>query len=411
MQYPAMEIGRQRDPHCFTQYKSGIKMSILFEAVKIKDLELPNRFVRSATYDGAADENGYVTGDQIALFSALAEGGIGLIVTGITYVHPSGRISPFQNAVDDDDCIPGLRRLTEAVHERGAKIALQLFHAGREAVKFLKIRRDKALAPSFIEEDPYFQETGYRPMMEDDIRKVVGAFGDGARRAQEAGFDAVQVHGAHAYLLSQFLSPWTNRRADHWGGELENRLCFHWEVYRDIRMKVGEDYPILIKVGVQDGFPGGLDFSEGRLAAQILAQWGFDALEISSGLRGRGYGQSEFRTKINRVDREGYFRKWCRDIKGEVRVPVMVVGGLRSIEVMEEVVRNREADLVSLSRPFIREPGLVKAWKEGDRRKASCVSCNQCFEALLKGRSLRCVNPASSESTESIGVRTGGPSP
>jgi 2,4-dienoyl-CoA reductase-like NADH-dependent reductase (Old Yellow Enzyme family) len=384
-------------------------MSILFEPVKIKDLELPNRFVRSATYDGMADRNGYVTEDQIALFSDLAEGGVGLIVTGIAYVHPSGRISPFQNAVDGDDCIPGLRRLTAAVHDRGVKIALQLFHAGREAVKFLKNTGGKALAPSFLEEDPYFQEKGYRPMMEDDIRKVISAFGDGARRAREAGFDAVQVHGAHAYLLSQFLSPWTNRRLDHWGGELENRLCFHWEVYRDIRMKVGEDYPVLIKVGVQDGFPGGLDFSEGSLAAQVLGQWGFDALEISSGLRGRGYGQTEFRTKISRVDREAYFREWCREIKGEVGVPVMMVGGLRSLEVMEEVIRNGEADFVSLSRPFIKEPGLISGWKNGDHGKATCVSCNKCFEALLKGLSLRCVNQASSESLENIEAPTGSP--
>jgi 2,4-dienoyl-CoA reductase-like NADH-dependent reductase (Old Yellow Enzyme family) len=364
-------------------------MSILFEPITIKNMRLRNRFVRSATYDGYADRAGHVSEKQIRLFSELAGGGVGLIVTGITFVHHSGQISPFQNSITSDYYIQSLKTLTTAVHDRGAKIAVQLFHAGREGARFFKAKNKKALAPSFVPDDPYFIEE-YRAMTEHEIWDIIRAFGDAARRAREAGFDAVQVHGAHAYLLSEFLSPFTNHRSDDWGGALENRIRFHQEIYRDIRTKVGEDYPVLIKIGVQDGFPGGLEFSEGRLAAQLLAKWGFDALEISSGLRGKGYENSEFRIKITKLDREGYFRNWCKEIKKSVNVPVMIVGGLRSFKLMEQIIKKGEADFISLSRPLIKEPAIINEWKNGDYRRPKCISCNKCFEALLKGETLRC---------------------
>jgi 2,4-dienoyl-CoA reductase-like NADH-dependent reductase (Old Yellow Enzyme family) len=371
-------------------------MSILFEPTGIRGMRLRNRFVRSATYDGCADRHGYVSEKQITLFSDLAQGGVGLIVTGIAHVHPSGQISFFQNSLTSDDFIPGLKKLTTAAHDWGAKIAVQLFHAGRERAKFLRPKEGEAIAPSFVEDDPYFSKD-YRSMTEDEIWEIVQAFGDAAKRAREAGFDAVQVHAAHAYLLSEFLSPFTNRREDDWGGSLGNRLRIHREIYKDIRAKVGEDYPVLVKIGVQDGFAGGLEFSEGKMASQRLAQWGYDALEISSGLRGKGYETAEFRTKINRLEREAYFRLWCKEIKSQVDVPVMMVGGMRTFELMEEVVQKGEADFVSLSRPFIREPGLVNDWKGGDRHRATCISCNKCFEALLQLEPLHCVQEKSED--------------
>jgi len=365
-------------------------MNTLFETVKIKGMELRNRFARSATYDGCADRTGNVTEHQVRLFEKLAQGGVGLIVTGIAYVHPCGQISPTQNSIADDACIPGFKRIVNAVHNRGAKIAVQLFHAGRERARVYKAKKIQAVGPSFVDNDPYFKEH-YRPMTEDEIRDVIRAFGDATKRAREAGFDAVQVHGAHAYLLSQFLSPQANRRADDWGGPLENRLRFHREIYREIRAKTGDDYPVFIKIGVQDGFAGGLEFKEGKKAAGLMAEWGFDALEISSGLRGRPYEGTEFRTKINRIEREGYFRKWCKQIKDEVNVPVMMVGGLRTPELMAEVIQKGEADLISLCRPLIREPGIINEWEKGNLHRPACISCNKCYEALVKGEPLHCV--------------------
>jgi 2,4-dienoyl-CoA reductase-like NADH-dependent reductase (Old Yellow Enzyme family) len=354
----------------------------------IKTMALRNRFIRSATYDGYAERPGKVSEKQIRLFEDLARGGVGLIITGISYVHPSGQISMFQNSVASDDDIAGLKHLTAAVHDQEAKIAIQLFHAGRERAKVFKGK--DAVAPSAVSDDPYFEES-YRAIEENEIQEVIGSFGDAAGRAREAGFDAVQVHAAHAYLLSQFLSPFTNRRNDQWGGSLENRLRLHQKIYRDIRKKVGEDYPLLVKIGVEDGFPGGLEFPEGKTAAQHLAQWGFDALEISSGLRGSGYETTEFRTRVNRPDREAYFRPWCRAIKDQVDVPVMMVGGLRSVELMEEIIREADADYISLCRPLIREPGLINEWEKGNHRKGTCISCNKCFEAVVKGGALHCV--------------------
>ena len=155
---------------------------------------------------------------------------------------------------------------------------------------------------------------------------------------------------------------------------------------------------MLVKIGVQDGFPGGLEFHEGKQAVQRLDQWGFDALEISSGLRGIGYKNTEFRSNIKRLKDEAYFRNWCKEIKREVSVPVMMVGGLRTFELMEELIQNQEADLVSLSRPLIKEPGIINDWRNNDLHRATCISCNKCFEALLKGEALHCVQQKEAES-------------
>lgn len=361
--------------------------------MNIGRLRLRNRFVRSATYDGCADKAGHVTEKQIGLYESQAKGGVGLIVSGIASVHPSGRISAFQNIVSDDAAIPGLKKLVNTVNSRGAAIALQLFHGGRESAVYQKYRKTVALAPSVVADDP-FCDLEHRAMSEDEIIEVIKAFGDAAVRARAAGFDAVQIHGAHAYLPSQFLSPFTNHRTDYWGGSPEKRLNFLREIYKDIRKKVGEDYPVMIKIGVADGFPEGLEFSEGKAAAVLCANLGFDAIEISQGLRGKRYGQTEFRTKIKSPDQEGYFRSWCRQIREAVDVPVMMVGGLRSVELMAEVIRNQEADYISLCRPLIREPDIIGRWKKGQAARPSCVSCNLCFEALLKGLPLHCVMDA-----------------
>lgn len=361
-------------------------MSVLFSTVRIRSLELKNRFVRSATYDGMADRKGMVTDDQLTLYTNLARGGVGLIISGIAYVLRNGRISPTQNSIVDDEAIPGLKRLVNEVHNYGCRIALQLFHAGREVGKF---RPDRAWGPSFVEDDKYFT-ANYQTMTENEIGDVIQAFGDGALRAKEAGFDAVQVHGAHAYLVSQFLSPYANRRTDAWGGSLENRLRFHTEILRDIRSKVGDDYPVMIKLGAADGFPEGLAADQGIMAAKTLADAGYDCLEISQGLRGNSYKESEFRTNVETSGGEAYFRDWAAQVKSRVDVPVMMVGGLRSPDLMETVINNGEADFVSICRPLIREPDLIEAWRKGDRRRPACISCNKCFDRILEGKPLAC---------------------
>lgn len=365
-------------------------MSILFESLNLKGMQLRNRFVRSATGDCCADKFGNVSEKQIRLYEELSAGGVGLIITGLSNVTTYYGKRPFWNTIADDDAIPGYKRLTSAVHKQGAKITLQIYHPGREGFRFLKDNKMLAIAPSRVDQDPYFSGP-HCAMTEKEIQKTITEFGDAAKRANEAGFDAVQLHGAHAYLLSQFLSPQSNRRTDKWGGSLENRLRFHREVLNDIREKVGKDYPVFIKLGVQDGFPGGLQFAEGKRAALLLAQWGYDALEISQGLRGKTYRETEFRIGIKKRQQEAYFWNWCKTITHQVDIPTMLVGGLRSFELMEEIVRNRDADFVSLCRPLIREPGIIHEWKQGNYRKSACISCNGCLELVRKGEVLHCI--------------------
>ena len=344
-------------------------------------MELKNRFIRSATFDSGADEAGYVTEQQIGFYQTLAAGGVGLIITGPANVLPAGKFINLSNAIFNDDCIPGYKMLTAAVHDQGAKIAPQLYHAGRDSALYWKGKNEKAIAPSHVPNDPHLSPytcDEYHAATEDEIWEVIRAFGNAAVRAREAGFDAVQIHSAHACLASQFLSPHTNRRSDDWGGSLENRLRYHSEIYRDIKAKAGEDYPVLIKLGVEDQFSGGLEFSEGKRAAQHLAELGYDALEISIGLRGEFFSGTEFRDKINSLEKEAYFRDWCKEIKALVNVPIMMVGGLRTFELMEEIIQKGDADFISLSRPLIREPNIINEWKNGNRRKPRCVSCNKC---------------------------------
>jgi 2,4-dienoyl-CoA reductase-like NADH-dependent reductase (Old Yellow Enzyme family) len=357
-------------------------MSILFEPYSIGNIEIRNRFVRSATGDSLNDERGYPTQIKIDRYAAMAKGGIGLIITGVTTVWhmPSNHyLSQNMSYIGDDNAIPAFRKLTDAVHAHGAKIAVQLFHPGREQAAYLKGTGIKAIAPSFISDDPIF--TGaHRSMEEGEILQLINRFGDGGRRAREAGFDFVQLHGAHGYLFSQFLSPATNHRQDHWGGSLSNRLRLHHNILLDIKAKAGNDYPVMIKLGVEDVIPDGLNFDDGCKAAKLLEKWGFESLEISQGIRGKSYQDMEFRPDITHIDQEAYFREWAKQIKPLVNVPIMMVGGLRSFELCDQIIQEGEADFISMCRPFICEPSLIARWINGDRRKARCTSCNLCLD-------------------------------
>jgi 2,4-dienoyl-CoA reductase-like NADH-dependent reductase (Old Yellow Enzyme family) len=182
----------------------------------------------------------------------------------------------------------------------------------------------------------------------------------------------------------------TQSRKDRWGGSLENRIRLHHETYKDIRKKAGEDYPVMIKMGVQDGFNDALIIDEGKLAARLLSEWGFDVIEVSQGLRGKWFEETEMRTKINSVEKEGYFRPWAREVKKEVKTPTVMQGGLRTFELVEEIIKNKEADFIGLCRPLLREPNLVNDWEKGDTRTSRCISCNRCVMEILKGNALGC---------------------
>ena len=216
------------------------------------------------------------------------------------------------------------------------------------------------------------------------------AFGNAAKRAVDAGFDGVQIHSAHGYLLSQFLSPYFNRRTDDYGGNLENRIRIHLEVLQAVRSAVGKQHPILIKLNTADFLDGGLSLEDSVGAGELFQQNGMDAIELSGGT-GLSGKLNPIRAGIREEKDEAYFRNAAMAFKERITIPIMLVGGIRSLGIAEEIVTSGTADYISLSRPLIREPGLVNRWKSGNREGATCISCNKCLLEARAGKALRCV--------------------
>ena len=344
-------------------------MSIdLFAPFNIGGLAIMNRFMRSATYDGTADETGAVTERSLDLYRQLGKGHIGLVVTGHTYVSRSGQAGDGQYGIYSDVLVPGLRRLTAAVHEGGGKVAIQIAHAGINS-NYLERQGIPALAVSATTET----QRPHREMTEQDIMDIIGDFKAAARRAVDAGFDAVQLHGAHGYLMSQFLSPLTNYRKDGWGGTSGNRRRFQREVVKAVRGALPDGFPLLMKFGVKDDQEGGLPIEEGLEAARQMAADGVNGIEVSGGIGMTSVAKGE-----------AYFRDRAAAVKHAVAVPVMAVAGIRTTAIAQAIVDSGDADMVSMSRPFIREPDLIERW-ERDSKEAKCLSCSRCFAFTRHG--------------------------
>ena len=350
-----------------------------FEPITIAGMEVRNRFQRSATWDASATDDGEVTDKSVEIIGGLARGGVGLIVTGYAYVSDDGKAAPRQYGISHDRHIEGLRRLTNVAHDHGARIAAQIAHGGINSGLLFRGAR-VAIGPSQIEGHHW----EHREMTSEEIEATVRDFAAAASRAREAGFDAVQLHAAHGYLMNQFLSPLTNHRTDEWGGSPEKRRRFHVEVLRAVREAVGDDYPVLIKIGLRDRSEGGMTLDEGLATLKLLAAEGLSAAEISTGI-GIGSTQTARAEDPERV----YFREDAAAAKRAVDIPVALVGGVRSFATAESIL-DGDADMVSLSRPLIRENDLIARWQRGDRAPAKCLSCNKCFAFGLRGEPLEC---------------------
>jgi 2,4-dienoyl-CoA reductase-like NADH-dependent reductase (Old Yellow Enzyme family) len=351
----------------------------LFEPYRIGGLELKNRFVRSATWDATADSSGAATEKSVAIYRKLGQGGVGLIVSGYAFVSPLGQAVFGQYGAHTDDMIRGLRRLVQAAHQGGAKIALQIVHAGINSDYLYR----QGISPLAVSSSPRTNRP-HRQMTEEEIETIIADFAAAARRGVEAGFDAIQLHGAHGYLMSQFISPLANFRTDRWGGSPENRRRFHLEVVSRIRQALGAQFPLLIKFGVQDDREGGLTLSEGIKTAGLMVTRGIDAIEVSAGI-----GSSAQVTKEGDPER-AYFRERAAAVKRAVTVPVIVVGGIRSLAMAQSIIDSGDADLISMSRPFIRQPDLTARWQRGEAIAAACISCNKCFPIVRRGEPLEC---------------------
>ena len=369
-------------------------MNKLFESSVINGMDLPNRFVRSATWEGMAADDGAVTPKLIETMVALAGGGVGLIISGHSYVRPEGQGGPWQLGIYKDELIHGLQEMTAAVHACDGKIVMQLTHAGCFASASLT-GQPLLVVSDF---DGLTTESPRKEITARDIREIISSFADAAQRARSAGFDGVQIHSAHGYLLSQFLSPAFNKRRDEYGGSVRNRTRIHLEIYHAVREAVGRNYPVLIKMNCRDFVENGLDLKESLQAARLLADAGFDAIELSGGTFTSGK-LSPCRSKIDSQEREAYFREEASAFRKEISIPLILVGGIRSLEVSEQLVEEGVVDYISMSRPLIREPDLINRWKSGDRHRAECNSDNLCFGPGIKGNGIYCVTREGKEIT------------
>ncbi|MGD9050123.1 MAG: NADH:flavin oxidoreductase [Anaerolineae bacterium] len=359
----------------------------LFSPVNIGNLELKNRLVRSATAEQmASDPVGRALPALADLYRALARGGVGLIISGHAYVAPEGKAHPEMLSAHCDQMLPGLKTLADAAHGAGGRIAMQINHGGRQC--------DQACTPQMLAPSAVPTGSGATPreMTPDEIVETVDAFAQAARRAKTAGFDAVQLHGAHGYLIGQFLSPHSNRRTDAWGGDFDGRLRFLAAVCEAVRGQVGPDYPLFIKLGMMDNLeqvPDGLTPEDGARIVACLASLGLDAVEVSGGYG----GGSDFNTRLAVGSKapEAYFRPLALRAKAATELPVILVGGLRSRTVMDEVLAAGDADMLSLCRPLIREPDLPNRLQRGEATEAACISGGRCWaKDRRQGISCKC---------------------
>jgi 2,4-dienoyl-CoA reductase-like NADH-dependent reductase (Old Yellow Enzyme family) len=361
-------------------------MATLFEETSINGMTMRNRVVRSATWEGMCEQDGRPTKKLANLYRDLAQGGVGLIITGFTFVRPEGKALRGKMGIHTDDFAGDYKDLANAVHDAGGKIAVQLVHAGGKT-KAKTIGR-QPLAPSSIQDEQFSEMPA--ELTKAEISDIVTAFGEGARRAKAWGIDAVQLHGAHGYLINQFLSPHINRRRDEYGGSIENRSRFLLDVYQQVRDAVGANFPVFIKLTASDNLDQGLTIEDAVYVAKKLSDAGIDAIEVSSGTSASG-DKNPARVKINKPEKEAYNLDLAIPMKEAVTCPVMVVGGFRSYDVAEKALQNKGMDYITMSRPLIREPNLPNRWLHGDRSPAKCISCNSCFKPATKEGGIYCV--------------------
>ena len=320
--------------------------------------------MRSATTSAYAEDNGVVNDSIIKRYEHLSKGEIGIIVKGHLYVLDSGKAHDRMAGISSDKHIPMLKKLTDVVHKHGGHIFAQLNHAG-------VVHKPDRAGPSKYSEKNWTA----REMTEEEIEEIIVGFGDAAERAIQAGFDGIQIHGAHGYLISQFLSRDVNKRTDKWGGSLEKRMRLLNEVYDEIRGRLGNT-PVLIKMNCDDFSPDGFTVNDAVKVAKNLADRGIDLIEISGGGRG---DRDEFRPRAKHYDYpELDFAGHSMKIKAAIgNTPMGLVRGFTKLKTMEKAVNEGLTDIISMSRPFIRETDLVKKLKKG-QSKAMCIRCDAC---------------------------------
>lgn len=349
-------------------------MKTLFEETKLGNITVKNRFVRSATWENMTTEDGHITEKLYKIYEDLAKGEVGLIITGYANVVKEEQPNPGMMGIYNDSFIDEYKKLTNLVHSYGSKIIMQIAYGGTKTT--FNVGERVIFAPSEVAEKS--TNVVGKAMTKEEIDYIVNAFADAGRRAKACGFDGIEIHGAHTYLINQFLSPFYNKRTDEYGGSLENRMRFLLEIYCKMRENVGDDFPILVKLTASDFHEDGLTFDETRLICKKLEQSGIDAIEISGNIHGKAKSMVGEVFDSYQIQEEGYFLEYAKIISNEVNVPIITVGGFKNIDTMENLLNYTNIDYVALSRPLLAEPFLIKRWKDGDKCPPICVRCSKC---------------------------------
>ncbi|EGW39116.1 NADH:flavin oxidoreductase [Desulfosporosinus sp. OT] len=380
-------------------------MKEVFSEAQIAGVKVKNKIIRSATHEGLADDLGNPTEALIKKYEALAKGDVGAIITGYAAIMQNGK-SPLANMLmfDDDVKIPYYMKLVDQIHQYNTPIFLQITHCGRQT--FSKTTGLPTVAPSPIK-DKLYNEDIPQELNDAEIHEIIDNFVSAIERAKKAGFDGVQLQLSHGYLLSSFLSPHMNKRKDKWGGSTENRFRIIKEIMYWARERVG-CYPIIAKINGYEKSKDGITLEEAVLIAKHLEESRCDGIEVSCGIAEEGFMALRGDFPFDMIAKHNHLMKRipkifypvvkpvlkhsfaspeprylynvnsAKKIKENVKIPVIVVGGIRKLEDIEEIINNEQSDFVSMSRPFIIEPNIVKKFMEGKQQQSKCIDCNYC---------------------------------
>ena len=344
----------------------------LLSPIKIGSLALNNRFVIPPMATNLANEDGTVSQKLIDYWVARAKGGWGLMILEFTAIDPIGKVGPCHPCLWSDKFIDGLKKMTDAVHEHGAKMAVQLSHTGRQTTQsIIGIPGAQPVSASPIP-CPLDREIP-RELSSEEVYELIERFGDAAMWAREAGFDAVEIHGAHGYLLAQFMSEYANKRIDEFGGSLHNRMRFPVEVVRNVRQKLGPSFPVLFRMSGEERVPGGRTVEESRVVARLMEEAGVDAIDVSVGTAGSG--QYIFAPQAVPA---GFLLPVSREIKKAVSVPVIAVGRINHPLMAEDAIRAGKADLIAWGRASLADPEIPNKVAGGLLDEiCPCIYCSQ----------------------------------
>jgi 2,4-dienoyl-CoA reductase-like NADH-dependent reductase (Old Yellow Enzyme family) len=373
-----------------------------FQEAQLGPLKLSNRFIKAATFEGLAPEN-VVSDELISFHRRIAEGGVGMTTIAYCAVAPDGQGAPNEIVVGPP-AAEGLRRFTDAIHETGTAASIQLGHAGPVGAG----AGQKGLSPSRVFAPQALRFT--RAAGEDDLQRAIQNFASAAKVAADSGFDALELHFGHGYLISSFLSPSLNRRRDRWGGTLENRARLAREVAQAVRLAVGDGIALIAKFNMADGVAGGFWLDESITVARMLETDGhLNALELSGGssfqnpmylFRGEapihemasafpqplrmGFKLGAGRFLREYPFEEAYFLPYARQFRDALDMPLILLGGLNRLDTVENALAEG-FEFVALGRALLREPGLIRRWQAGDESEALCIHCNKCIPTIYQG--------------------------